>query len=91
MRRHGWTHRQKETEMHRTEGPAQECAKADRIGAAHAKDRSAKSYVERTGAARPAHTVRRAIIMAAGKGERMHPLTLQTPKPLIRVNGRRIR
>ena len=31
------------------------------------------------------HKVSRAIIMAAGKGERMHPLTEQTPKPLIRV------
>lgn len=28
--------------------------------------------------------------MAAGKGERMQPLTLSTPKPLIRVNGVRL-
>lgn len=34
--------------------------------------------------------VRRAIIMAAGKGERLAPVTLQTPKPLIRVNGVRM-
>ena len=34
--------------------------------------------------------IERAIIMAAGKGERLHPLTLHTPKPLIEVNGQRM-
>lgn len=36
------------------------------------------------------YRVERAIIMAAGLGNRMHPLTLETPKPLIKVNGERM-
>lgn len=31
--------------------------------------------------------IERAIIMAAGKGSRLLPITLKTPKPLIKVNG----
>ena len=34
--------------------------------------------------------VKRAIIMAAGTGSRMQPVTLITPKPMIRVNGVRM-
>ena len=34
--------------------------------------------------------VERAIIMAAGIGKRMQPVTLQTPKPLVEVRGVRM-
>lgn len=36
------------------------------------------------------YRVKRAIIMAAGFGSRLVPITLNTPKPLVRVRGQRI-
>lgn len=34
--------------------------------------------------------IERAIFIAAGEGKRLRPVTLETPKPLISVNGKRI-
>lgn len=36
------------------------------------------------------YKVKRAIFLAAGFGSRMVPITLNTPKPLVRVHGKRI-
>ena len=36
------------------------------------------------------YKVKRAVFIAAGFGSRMVPITLNTPKPLVRVNGTRI-
>ena len=36
------------------------------------------------------YRVKRAIFLAAGFGSRLFPITLNTPKPLVRVNGTRI-
>ena len=36
------------------------------------------------------YRVKKAVIIAAGFGSRLVPITLNTPKPLVRVNGKRI-
>lgn len=36
------------------------------------------------------YRVKRAVLVAAGFGSRLVPITLNTPKPLVRVHGRRI-
>ncbi len=49
-----------------------------------------KSITEEGLSALEPYRVRRAIIIAAGFGARLVPITLNTPKPLVRVNGTRI-
>lgn len=36
------------------------------------------------------HSASKAIIMAAGRGQRLYPMTLKVPKPLIEVRGQRM-
>lgn len=36
------------------------------------------------------YRARRAVLLASGFGSRMLPITINTPKPLVRVNGKRI-
>lgn len=36
------------------------------------------------------YRVKRAVFIAAGAGSRLTPITLNTPKPLVRVNGKRM-
>lgn len=60
------------------------------------KDLTEKGYVEEgeitaTGiSALEPYRVKRAVFIAAGFGSRLVPITLNTPKPLVRVNGKRI-
>ena len=48
-------------------------------------------HISRQGlAALEPYRVKRAIFIAAGFGSRLAPITLNTPKPLVRINGKRI-
>lgn len=60
------------------------------------KELSAEGYIDdgtitKQGlAALEPYRVKRAIFIAAGFGSRLVPITLNTPKPLVRINGKRI-
>ena len=60
------------------------------------KDLAAAGYIENGLVTKQGFTalepyrVKRAIFIAAGFGSRLVPITLNTPKPLVRVNGKRI-
>lgn len=49
-----------------------------------------KGVTEAGIAALEPYRVKRAVFIAAGFGSRLVPVTLNTPKPLVRVNGKRI-
>lgn len=68
---------------------------ADVVGTAMRQLADAK-YVDGSGitaaglVALEPYRVKRAVFIAAGFGSRMVPITFNTPKPLVRVNGKRI-
>ena len=37
------------------------------------------------------YRAKRAVLLASGFGKRLLPITINTPKPLVNVNGRRIK
>ena len=54
------------------------------------ESRSSFTVTEKGYEALEPHRVRRAIILAAGFGSRLVPITLNTPKALVRVRGKRM-
>lgn len=49
-----------------------------------------KKLTDKAYAALEPYRVKRAVFIAAGFGSRLVPITLNTPKPLVRVNGKRM-
>ncbi len=70
-----------------------ECAEADAAVVRELEELGYLSHGRPTPAgveAMEPHRVKRAVFLAAGFGSRLAPITFNTPKPLVRVHGKRI-
>lgn len=68
---------------------AQEDLTRERFDELVEKQRRGEASLEEMALLEP-YRARRAVLLASGFGSRMLPITINTPKPLVRVRGRRI-